>query len=154
VLALPEALTVAAALERVRDRPESARYNLYVIDAEQRLVGTLNLRELLLASPERALRDVMVPRPFHLRADADRAEVLGHPGWREVHALPVVDSARRYLGALRYRTLRELEDELRRRASADATPARALGELLALGAAGALDALGGAALRGERADGR
>jgi hypothetical protein len=34
-----------------------------------------------------------------------------HPRWRELHTLPVVDDSGRYLGAIRYRTLRRLEVE-------------------------------------------
>jgi len=141
VLALPLDLTAGAALARVREQPEQARYNLYVVDAEQRLVGALNLRELLIADAHARLVDLMVPDPLRLPASADRARVVGHPGWREVHALPVVDEAGHYLGAVRYRTLRELEEELLRGDSGDRDTAEALGELFAAGAAGLLDAL-------------
>lgn len=153
VLALPEELSVAAALERIRGEPSHARYNLYVVDDEQRLVGALNLRELLLAPGEAELAALMTPAPLHLVADADRAEVVSHPGWKEVHSLPVVDASGRYLGAVRYRTLRELEEDLLRHAASDTQPARAFGELLALGAAGALDAFAGAVAREEPKNG-
>lgn len=153
VLALPAELSVGAALERIRGEPGHARYNLYVVDDEQRLVGALNLRELLLAPVEAELAELMTPAPLHLVADADRARVVSHPGWKEVHSLPVVDENGRYLGAVRYRTLRELEEDLLRHAASDTQPARAFGELLALGAAGALDAFAGAAAREEPNDG-
>jgi Mg/Co/Ni transporter MgtE len=145
VLALPARLTAAAALARVRNEPDHARYNLYVVDEDGRLLGALNLRELLLARPETPLADLMVHDPLHLGAEASRAEVVSHPGWREVHSLPVVDATGHYLGALRYRTLRDLEDELLRRSQADTPPSRAFGELLAVGVAGALEALAGVA---------
>jgi magnesium transporter len=153
VLALPAELGVAAALERIRREPSHARYNLYVVDDEQRLVGALNLRELLLAPAEAELADLMTPAPLHLVADADRAQVVSHPGWKEVHSLPVVDDSGRYLGAIRYRTLRDLEEDLLRHATSDTQPARAFGELLALGAAGALDAFAGTGAREEPKDG-
>jgi magnesium transporter len=143
VLALPAELSVEAALSRVRTEPGNARYNLYVIDAEQRLVGALNLRELMLAAHESTLAELMVANPLRLPAGADIASVVAHPGWKEVHSLPVVDDAGRYLGAVRYRTLRELEEELRRRQQVDTVTSHALGELLALGAAGAMQALAG-----------
>jgi magnesium transporter len=141
VLALPEDLTAAEALARVREAPARARYNLYVVDREQRLVGVLNLRELLLARPGDRLEDRMVRDPQCLRADADRASVLAHSGWREVHAIPVVDEAGCYLGAVRYHTLRELEASLLGRRGEDGRAAAALGELFAAGAAGLLEAL-------------
>lgn len=141
VLALPLDLGAADALALVRSQPEQARYNLYVVDAEQRLVGALNLRELLLADGDDRLVDLMVPDPLRLAASADRAQLISHPGWHEVHSLPVVDDQDHYLGAIRYRTLRELEDELLRGRGTDRDTAEALGDLFATGAAGLLDAL-------------
>jgi magnesium transporter len=149
VLALPEDLTAAEALGRVREMPENARYNLYVVDREQTLVGVLNLRELFLARPDSRLADLMVRNPQRLSADAGRATIVSHPGWREAHAIPVVDEQGRYLGALRYRTLRLLEESMRVREPSEAP--RALGELLAIGAGALLNAL---TEPGDRADRR
>jgi magnesium transporter len=141
VLALSESFTAREALERVRELPEQARYNLYVVDPEQKLVGAVNLRELLLAKPSAKLSDVMVRNPIALTASADRAAVVSHPGWKEVHSLPVVDEQGGYLGAVRYRTLRELEDLLFRGSHRDADAQAALGQLFAAGAAGLVDAI-------------
>lgn len=140
VLALPLDLRADEALALVREQPEQARYNLYVVDAEQRLIGALNLRELLLAQGDDRLVDLMVPDPLRLAAEADRTRVVSHPGWREVHSLPVVDASGHYLGAVRYRTLRELEEALLRGHGGDRDAAEALGELFATGAAALLDA--------------
>lgn len=143
VLALPQGLSAREALARVRSEPEHARYNLYVVDDEQRLVGALNLRELLLARPNQTLAELMTPGPIRLEAGADRSAIVSHPGWREVHALPVVDERGCYLGAIRYRTLRELEEALLRRVDEDQSTSAALGQLFAAGAAGLFEALGG-----------
>lgn len=141
VLALPESFTAAEALTRVREAPDQARYNLYVVDPDQRLVGAVNLRELFLAAPETRLRDLMIRNPIALPASADRAAVVSHPGWKEVHSLPVVDENGGYLGAVRYRTLRELEDLLLRGGHRDADARDALGDLFSEAASGLLDAL-------------
>jgi len=37
--------------------------------------------------------------------------IVEHPGWRDVHALPVIDDRELFLGVLRYETLRQLEQE-------------------------------------------
>lgn len=145
VMALPEDLTAREALARVREEPDSARYNLYVTDREQKLVGAMNLRELFLARPQTRLCDLMVRDPQCLDANDDRAAVIAHPGWKEVHSLPVVDSRRCYLGAVRYRTLRGLEQALLGAKQEDGNASEALGELFAAGASGLLDALSGAA---------
>jgi magnesium transporter len=146
VLALPEDLTAREALAQVRTAPERARYNLYVVDREHLLVGVLNLRELFLARPRAQLADLMKRAPLALAAAADRAALVSHPGWKEVHCLPVVDERGVYLGAVRYRTLRSREGDLFAPRARDASAPEALGELLAAGATGLFDALTGAAV--------
>lgn len=140
VLALPDDLSAEDALDRIRELSANARYNLYVVDRQQHLVGVLNLRELFLAGPKTRLAALMVERPHALPATAGRASIITHPGWREAHALPVVDESGRYLGAIRYRTLRMLEDAFRSRGLQDEASG-ALGELLAVGAGGLVRAL-------------
>jgi Mg/Co/Ni transporter MgtE len=144
VLAVPEDLTAREALGRVREAADRARYNVYAIDAEQRLVGVVNLRELFLAKPNTKLQDLMVRNPIALPAIADRIAVVSHPGWKEVHSLPVVDEDGAYLGAVRYRTLRELEELLFRGGRRDADAGAALGDLFAAGASGLLGAMANA----------
>lgn len=111
VLALPHDLAVGEALARVRRAPRLVLYYLYVVDRRQALVGVLNLRELLLAPRHVALDAVMRPHVARLSARADRATIVAHPGWREFHALPVVDEAGAFVGVVRYETLRRLEVE-------------------------------------------
>jgi magnesium transporter len=152
VMALPEDLTAKEALARVREQPDAARYNLYVTDRDQKLVGALNLRELFLARPQTRLSELMIRDPLYLDANDDRAAVIGHAGWKEVHSLPVVDSRTCYLGAVRYRTLRSLEQVLRGAKEEDGSATEALGELFAAGASGLLDAMTGAAV--PRKEGR
>ena len=110
-LALPDDIPVNDALERVRQTPQHVLYYLYVVDREQALVGVLNLRELMLASPTELLHTVMRPHVARIAARADRAAIVSHSAWRNIHALPVVDDVGVFLGALRYETLRRLEDE-------------------------------------------
>ncbi len=148
VLALPSDLTARSALQRVREAASFARYNLYVVDREQRLVGVLNLRELLRARAGDLLSELMVRDPMRITAAADRATLLAHPAWQRVASLPVVDDDGRYLGAVRYRTLRELENEILPKRRDDDTGA-ALGTLLTVGAAAVLEAIRGA----DREDG-
>jgi len=142
VLALPSELSARDALQRVRKTPKLARYNVYVVDHAQRLVGALNLRELLLARGRAPLAEIMTRDPFRVRANADQASVLSHPGWRVVHALPVVDDDEAFVGVIRYAVLKALETEFARRRS-DLDTGAALGEVIAAGARGILDAFTG-----------
>lgn len=147
-LALPMDLTVADGTARVREAAQQARYNIYTLDREQRLAGVFNLRELFLAEPKALLSSIALPNPHRLAARADRQAIVAHPGWREVHALPVVDGGGSYLGAIRYRTLRRIEEELRGTGVATGTTARALGDLFRTGASSLLEALAASAPAG------
>jgi magnesium transporter len=141
VLALPHDLTAKEALVRVRKAAGHARYNVYVVDRDQVLVGVINLRELLMARPGDLLSSLMQTAAHRLAARADRHTIVSHPGWRAVHALPVVDERGRYLGAVRYRTLRRLEDDMRGVLSEERATARALGGLFRAGASAMLEAM-------------
>jgi magnesium transporter len=140
-LALPADVTVSATLEAMRRDPEHAHYNVYVVDRDQRLVGVLNLQELLAASPGDRLADRMKSPEHRLDADAGHHAILRHAGWRHLHSLPVVDRDGRYLGALRYRTLRGLETEREGGAAApELVTVRALGDLFGAGLGGLVGA--------------
>ncbi len=111
VAALPEDITTGEARRRVRRDARRVLYYLYVTGREQRVSGVVNLRELMLAPADRTLGAVMVRPVTTLSAHARREAILAHPGWREFHALPVVDGSGVLLGVLRYETLRQLELE-------------------------------------------
>jgi Mg/Co/Ni transporter MgtE len=133
---VPETLSVAQVMERLRAQPEGVMHYVYAIDEERRLTGVINMRELMLAPPEAPLSTIMTRDPEALFAHDSLEVVVLHAGWKRNHALPVVDRDGRLLGALRYSTFRAIETELGQAAvgpSADQT-ASALAELCALGA--------------------
>ena len=159
VLALPDDLTVEQATIQVRESAKHVLFNLYVVDRQHVLVGVMNLRELLISKPDARLADVMNTVTFRIAADADRRAILQHPGWREVHSLPVVDAKGRFLGALRYRTLRRLQADALRRGGDSQETVGALADLFWTGVAGVLNSVtmaGGkdAQLPEEHGDGR
>ena len=140
----PEVLTaldqepVSQMLERLQRNPEHALYYLYVIADNQRLVGVVNMRELMGARPDVSIASVCTRNVASIAASATWQTVVGHPAWGSVHALPVVDQAGRFVGVIRYETARDLE---RRRAGDALTDhsqqtAAALGEVFGLGLRG------------------
>jgi magnesium transporter len=112
VLVLPDEVTAGDALARVRRAPRHLLSYLYVVDGTQVLVGVVGLGELMLAPRAQPLAALMRPRVPRLGARADRTAILAHPGWRELHALPVVEDGGMLVGAIRYEMLRRLEDEM------------------------------------------
>ncbi len=108
VLALPEELSVAEAQKQLRRSAERAYYYIYVVDREQRLVGALDIRELMLAGGKETLGAVMHRAVASVPAHADLAAVAAHPAWSELDALPVVDAAGVFFGIIRHRTIRQV----------------------------------------------
>jgi magnesium transporter len=150
VLDLPQDLEVDAALARVREAFQGALAYVYVVDRAGRLRGVVSLHEMLKAPAQARLAALMRAPVMRLHAADDRSAILAHPGWNEVHALPVVDGDGRFLGVVRYETLRRLYSEGAGRAQAVVPVAVSLGELYWIGLAGLVEGLGNVALRGAR----
>jgi len=147
VLALPLDVSAGDAIDRIRRAPENVRYNLYIVDRERRLVGVLNLRELLLADRKESLGALARQDVMSIEGHETAQAVLRHAAWREAHSLPVVDRRGVYLGAIRYRTWRHLLDRAAEtRGRRDETTVTALGDLVSAGMAGLLGALVDAAV--------
>jgi len=134
--AMPETLSVSEVFERLRAYPAGVMHYVYSIDAERRLTGVVNMRELMLARPEAPFGTLVARNPEALFAHDPLEVIARHAGWKRNHALPVIDRDRRLLGALRYSTFRAIETELGQAASGPNTDqtASALAELCAVGA--------------------
>lgn len=155
VLAVPDALTAGEALEKVRAVPHLTLYYLYLVDDSSRLSGVINLRELMLAEPAAPLSEIKIADVERLAASADQLAIVAHPGWAEYHALPVVDADGRFVGALRYETLRRLESQAGAEGPSTSL-AVSLGELYWVGLSGILQGMGqavAAAGRGGQPEG-
>lgn len=138
IISLAENLSVADALERLRRRRQHALYYLYIVNDDQRLVGVVNMRELMAARSDQHLGAVAVRAVESLSARASRESIVMHPAWKRFHALPVVDVNGRFLGALRYETVRQLEESVRDGGPLDpsAETSAALAELFGVGLKG------------------
>lgn len=136
VPAAPVEASAGDAITLIMKEPEGALYYVYIVGQNQTLLGVVNMRELISAPPTTPIKDLMTESPERVRASDPIEVVLRHPGWRKNHALPVVDSANRFLGAIRYSAFRRLETEVGRTLTeADPTrTANALAEILWLGA--------------------
>jgi magnesium transporter len=92
-VALPAELSVEQTFARLREKaPEVENiYYLFVIDTNARLVGVLNLRQLILAQPTASLRDIMIENPAHVHHTDSRDSVAEIVEKYDLLALPVVD---------------------------------------------------------------
>lgn len=113
VVALPENLTVARALQVVRSKGTAAEtvYTLPVVDTSRRLRGIAELRELVLAHPETMVSDLVETAPAYVYA-TDPAEDAARL-MRETNTLnmPVVDSEQRLVGLLTFDDAAEVLEE-------------------------------------------
>jgi magnesium transporter len=152
ILTLPLDGTVADARALIAAHPAHLYYYLYVVDAEQRLAGVIDVAELMQAG-DGPVRAVVQTNVVSLPAAMPLKAVFAHAGWRDFDALPVVGGDRRFLGAIRHRRMRQIV-ERDRTATADDRGMRtvlALGEVYWLGLCGLLQGIATAA--GEPAPG-
>ena len=100
-VAIGEETTASEALDLIRGldpEMEQATFYLYVTDAERRLVGVVNLRELIAARPDQAVREFMKREPISVGVDMDEDEVAVTIARYNLVALPVVDGEGRLQG--------------------------------------------------------
>jgi magnesium transporter len=141
VLTIAESISVADALERIRQSTRHALYYVYVVTEDQKLVGVVNVRDLVGARPDQVV-GLVAARPVEsVSTRASWQAVVAHPGWGRFHALPVVESDGRFAGVIRYESVRNLEERLSgtRREDHGAQTAMALGELYGLGLRGLVE---------------
>ena len=99
-VALDEKMTAEEAIESLRalgDDDESMLY-LYVVDEQRALRGVVPIRRLVSARPDRPIRDLMIPDPVSVHADADQEEVAQMVARYDLLAVPVTDVDGRMLG--------------------------------------------------------
>jgi len=114
-------------LERLRQSSESSETYIYIINANQRLLGMVQLVDLLRARRGITVEQLMRSTRHHLSARASLAAAFESEGWQEFHALPVVERPERFIGALEYPVLcRALKQPLPGEAAAASTEGLAL----------------------------
>jgi len=97
---LPADVTAGEAVNRLRSQaPDSESiYYIYVLDAERRLVGSISLRDLILARPTALVADLMQRDPIAVRIEEPRDEVVQKLARYDFLAIPVVDEGGRLVG--------------------------------------------------------
>ena len=106
--------TVEEILSKLRDEAPNAEiiYYLYVVDEENKLVGVVSLRDLIIATPTILVKDIMSTRVVSVPEDMDQEEV-GHLIKKyDFLAAPVVSKQNRLLGIVTVDDIMDiLEDE-------------------------------------------
>ena len=99
-IAYPPEITVREAIEKFRKDAEEVEtvYYLYIVDIDEKLLGVISLRELLLAHPDAKLSDIMETKLKTVTPDTDEGEVAEIISKYNIVALPVVDAEGYMLG--------------------------------------------------------
>jgi magnesium transporter len=102
-LAFPKDMRVKDAITKLRslNKKRMAPSYAYVVDEEDRLVGVMNMYELLLASPSATLESVVRPEVFAVHCFMDFSEAANELSKRRFFAAPVVDGENRLLGVIK-----------------------------------------------------
>lgn len=104
----PPELSVRETIEQLRELVKKAFITYgYIVDPSGRLLGVLVFRELLFATPEQPLSEIMLANPFWLRPEMPVTDAMREVLVRHYPVYPVCDSAGKLLGVVRGQSLFE-----------------------------------------------
>ena len=95
---------VAAALDVLRNTAPDKEtiYQVYVVDADHRLLGTVSLKELILALPHQLIDELMLRDIVCADVDAEQEEVAKLISRYDLIALPIVNHDETLVGIVTY----------------------------------------------------
>ncbi len=111
ILKFPQDKTTAAALDDYQKtaKGKNVIMYLYVVDEQDRILGIIDLKELLLADDDTPLRNVMIDQIISLNPDSTLKEASAMFARYGFRALPIIDDQRKILGVVLYRDVMNLK---------------------------------------------
>jgi magnesium transporter len=94
--------TAREALARIRGLSNRRIQDVFLVDEEGRLAGTVGLQDLALAEPGTRLESLAPAEPIRVQALAPREDVVAIAESGRVASVPVVDLSDRLLGVIRH----------------------------------------------------
>lgn len=113
-VAVRSSVTVEEAIERIREKREEVEnlYFLFTVDDEDRLDGVVSLKDLVLASPETRVSEIMDREVISVHVDKDQEEVAHMFKKYDLVSIPVVDDFNRLVGRITHDDIIDvIEDE-------------------------------------------
>ncbi len=106
-------LTAFDAIQRLRhEAPDKETiYQAYVIDDERRLLGTVSLRDLIIAPTSARVADLMVEDVIFSQVADRQEDVANKISKYDLIALPIVDHANRLVGIVTYDDAMDVAEE-------------------------------------------
>ncbi len=102
LVSISAGLTCDQTIQHLRELAPKAEtiYYIYVVDEEERLVGVLSLRDLIIAPPETCISDIMVSNVIHVYVEDHADQVAQVFGRYSLLAVPVVSDDEKLLGII------------------------------------------------------
>jgi Mg/Co/Ni transporter MgtE len=143
VTALPLDVSASDAIEAVRSFPERVDHEVFAVNRDQTLVGSISLRALVAAPATVSLETLTLPVSARFSAFSDPTAILASPARADTHTVPVVDRRGLYLGALRHDAILRLAGDSATEplATGSVSTLMSLSELCWTGCAGLIAAL-------------
>ncbi|WP_041667483.1 magnesium transporter [Acetohalobium arabaticum] len=112
-IAMKQDKTVAESIQKLRDiAPEAEMiYYIYVVDEKQELTGVLSMRELIAASPEKKVKDIMHEQVITVNLSLDQEEVAQIISKYDLLAVPVVNRQGLLLGIITFDDILDVIEE-------------------------------------------
>ena len=117
-LAMPETATVNETIEKIRESRDEIDdlYNIWVVDDENRLIGSVSLTDLVLAKGYMTLREIMNVDIHFVKTDMDQEEVANFFSKYDLVSAPVVNDKKQIVGRI---TIDDVIDVLEEEGSED-----------------------------------
>ncbi len=111
-IAFPEEMPASEALKELREKyQDSDLLNIYVVDEYNHLTGILPLRNLVFASGDKKVKDLMLVDPISILPDTPQEEVAKIVSDFDMLAVPVVDEEHKILGVVTFDDIMDVMEE-------------------------------------------
>jgi len=105
--------TVQEAIETLRERGKEVEnlYHIWAVDEHERLVGVISLKDLIVASPDQRVTEILNPEVISANVQADQEEVANLVKKYDLVNVPVVDNRNRLVGRITYDDILDVIEE-------------------------------------------
>lgn len=113
-----ETWTVAGCLRRIRGQAKDVKrvHSIYVVDKQEKLIGRLSLKDLIIAKSEQKIADIYISNVDAVNVNDDDEEVAKIMAKYDLEAVPVVNDNNVLLGRI---TIDDIVDVLKEEADKD-----------------------------------